>query len=112
MRVEFTKECELTLIAETPLESIALQQWAKKQKEWPIDLIVNGDLDFKNSGTIQREKIISLLKTHDGEYPLKYREIGRLTGLGYPQSVKHHLEQLEKKGKIIIDKDKEIISII
>jgi predicted Zn-ribbon and HTH transcriptional regulator len=45
------------------------------------------------------EKIIWLLKDQ-GYVPLKYREIGRRIGEKYPQTVKSHIEKLEKDGKV------------
>jgi len=35
---------------------------------------------------------------------LSYREIGKEIGIEHPQKVKHHLEQLRKKGILIIDR--------
>tara|TARA_Y100001958_G_C21160909_1_gene494797 strand:- start:436 stop:1065 length:630 start_codon:yes stop_codon:yes gene_type:complete len=51
-----------------------------------------------------QEKLLQLVKTQDlGSMTL--REIGALVGEEkYPQKVKHHLSQLEKKGFIRIDK--------
>jgi len=40
---------------------------------------------------------------------LTLREIGDLVGEAYPQKVKHHLLQLQKKGLIRVDKDKKMI---
>src|SRR5579871_4465074 len=37
------------------------------------------------------------------------REIGELIGETHPQKVKHHLQQLEQKGLIEIDREKGII---
>jgi repressor LexA len=39
---------------------------------------------------------------------LKLREIGRLVGDPSPQKIKHHLQQLEKRGLIKIDREKQI----
>lgn len=39
---------------------------------------------------------------------LKLREIGRLVGDPSPQKIKHHLQQLEKRGLIKIDREKQV----
>jgi len=39
---------------------------------------------------------------------LKLREIGRLVGDPSPQKIKHHLQQLEKRGLIQIDRKKQV----
>lgn len=39
---------------------------------------------------------------------LKLREIGRLVGDESPQKIKHHLQQLEKRGLLKIDREKQI----
>jgi len=44
-----------------------------------------------------QEKLMALLRDQ-GSIPLKYREIGRRIGEEYPQTVKHHIEALIKKG--------------
>ena len=56
-----------------------------------------------------QEKLLQLVKTKNlGKLTL--REIGALVGEEkYPQKVKHHLSQLEKKGFIRLDKQKGII---
>jgi repressor LexA len=58
--------------------------------------------------TIQ-EQILGLVQTKNlGQMTL--REIGDLIGEKYPQKIKHHLDQLQKKGLIKIDKkNKQII---
>jgi len=55
-----------------------------------------------------QEKILKILnnKNLDG---LTLREIGELIGEKFPQKVKHHLDQLEKKNFIRIDKQKKTI---
>lgn len=40
---------------------------------------------------------------------LTLREIGKLVGESYPQKVKHHLLQLQKKGLLRIDKTRNLI---
>ena len=59
-----------------------------------------------------QEKLLQLVKTQNlGAMTL--REIGALVGEEkYPQKVKHHLTQLEKKGFIRLDKQKGIIERI
>lgn len=49
-----------------------------------------------------QQKIIDLFKNNP-TITLNYREIGKLIGEEHPQAIKHHLEQLEKKGLIKID---------
>ena len=39
---------------------------------------------------------------------MKLREIGRLVGDPSPQKIKHHLQQLEKKGLIKIDRERQV----
>ena len=57
-----------------------------------------------------QEKLLTLIKSRNlGEMTL--REIGALVGEEkYPQKVKHHLGQLEKKGFIKHDKKNSIIA--
>ena len=40
---------------------------------------------------------------------LSLREIGKRIGEKFPQKIKHHLQQLEKKGLITIDRESKII---
>jgi len=56
-----------------------------------------------------QEKILKIIqnKTLNG---LTLREIGELVGEKFPQKIKHHLDQLEKKGFIAIDRKKKTIS--
>lgn len=53
----------------------------------------------------------SLLKYVDSHNlgKMTLREIGELVGEKYPQKIKHHLNALEKKGFIRIDKSKDLI---
>lgn len=55
-----------------------------------------------------QEKILKLTQARNlGQYSL--REIGELIGEKSPQKIKHHLNQLEKKGLIRIDRIKRLI---
>ncbi len=47
-----------------------------------------------------QEKLIALLKDQ-GSTPLKYREIWRKIGEAYPQTVKYHIEVLQKNNLIM-----------
>lgn len=58
-----------------------------------------------------QERIMNLFKNHK-RIPLNYRQIGKIVGAEHPQKIKHHLEQLEKRGFIKIDQDNETISNI
>lgn len=51
-----------------------------------------------------QKRLLILAQTHDlGKIPL--REISRLLGGNiHPQTIKHHLHQLEKKGLVLVDK--------
>jgi repressor LexA len=61
----------------------------------------------KNMHTIQ-EKILNLVESKNLS-GLTLREIGDLIGEKFPQKIKHHLDQLEKKGFLVIDtKNKKI----
>jgi len=60
---------------------------------------------------VTQRKILNIVDDVDlGEKSL--REIGRILGGESAQSVKHHLEQLERKGLIIHDRDNNSISRI
>ncbi len=62
----------------------------------------------KNNMHIIKEKILKLIKKKNlGQMTL--REIGELVGEKYPQKIKHHLDQLQKKGLIKINKQQNII---
>ena len=51
--------------------------------------------------------------TNKGVWHFKsLRDLGRFLGNQYPQTVKHHLQQLEKKGLIQIDWDRNIIKLV
>lgn len=57
--------------------------------------------------TIQ-ERLLQLSKERNlGQ--LSLRQIGALIGDASPQKIKHHLNQLEKKGLITVDKSKRVI---
>jgi SOS-response transcriptional repressor LexA len=57
---------------------------------------------------IIQEKILKLVP-HKNLGSMTLREIGDLIGEKYPQKIKHHLDQLQKKNLIKIDKNKGII---
>jgi len=57
--------------------------------------------------TIQQKLLALAEQKNLGKYTL--REIGGFIGETSPQKIKHHLQQLEKKGMIKIDKNKNII---
>ena len=58
-----------------------------------------------------QSKILEISKTNDlGK--LKLREIGLLVGEPHPQKIKHHLNQLSKRGFLIVDKKNDIIKRI
>jgi repressor LexA len=54
-----------------------------------------------------QEKILHLAQERNIA-TLKLREIGRLVGDLSPQKIKHHIQQLEKRGLLKIDRDKKI----
>ena len=55
-----------------------------------------------------QEKILKISQEKNlGQYTL--RQIGELIGVRSPQMVKHHLDQLEKKGLIRVDRAKRVI---
>lgn len=57
---------------------------------------------------IIQEKLLKLANERNiGD--LKLREIGKLIDVNHPQLIKHHLNQLEKKGLVIINKARGII---
>jgi repressor LexA len=56
-----------------------------------------------------QEQILKLVETKNlGNMTL--REIGELIGEKYPQKIKHHLDQLQKKGLLKIDKKNKSIT--
>ena len=55
-----------------------------------------------------QERLLQLIE-HRNLGPLTLREIGELINEKYPQKIKHHLDQLDKKGLIKIDKRNKII---
>jgi repressor LexA len=56
-----------------------------------------------------QEQILKLIETKNlGNMTL--REIGELIGEKYPQKIKHHLDQLQKKGLLKIDKKNKSIT--
>ncbi len=56
-----------------------------------------------------QKRILNLFSNTDS-IPLKLRAIGREIGVGHPQTVVYHLEQLEKQGFISIDKKNKKIN--
>jgi repressor LexA len=55
-----------------------------------------------------QEQILKLTQTHNlGNMTL--REIGELVNEKFPQKIKHHIDQLQRKGLIKIDKNKKIL---
>jgi SOS-response transcriptional repressor LexA len=57
---------------------------------------------------ILQEKLLRLATTHNlGNMTL--REIGELIGEKHPQIIKHHLNKLEQKGLVTIDRERRII---
>ena len=58
-----------------------------------------------------QEQLLQLAgQTNLGERSL--REIGKIVGEGSPQKVKHHLNQLEKRGLIRVDRAKRLVEKI
>jgi repressor LexA len=56
-----------------------------------------------------QQKLLRLIDSYNvAETPL--REIAEIIGEKHPQIIKHHLEQLHKKGLVIWDKEKKVIS--
>jgi repressor LexA len=55
-----------------------------------------------------QEKILNLIETKNLK-GLTLREIGDLIGEKFPQKIKHHIDQLEKKGFITVDKQNKTI---
>ena len=56
-----------------------------------------------------QQKLLRLTKDKNlGQYTL--REIGSFIGEKSPQKIKHHLEQLEKRGLIMVNKGKGLIA--
>ncbi len=58
---------------------------------------------------IIQEKILNIIKNKNLQ-GLTLRQIANLVDEKFPQKIKHHLDQLEKKGFITIDKKNKIIS--
>lgn len=56
-----------------------------------------------------QESLLSILQNKNLNN-LTLREIGSLIGEKYPQKIKHHLDQLQKKGLIKIDKTNKVIT--
>ena len=59
---------------------------------------------------IQR-KLLKLLEKHNFNQ-LTLRQIGKLIGEKHPQKIKHHLDQLEKKGFVRLNKESGLIKKI
>ena len=56
-----------------------------------------------------QQKLLKLADTYNiGK--MSFRDIARILGEDHPQTIKHHLEQLEKKGFIDWDKENNVIS--
>jgi repressor LexA len=64
----------------------------------------------KNMHSIQ-EKILQKID-QGGLKGMTLRQIGEMVGEKFPQKIKHHINQLEKKGLIKVDKDTKSISRI
>jgi len=58
--------------------------------------------------TIQEKLLQSM--GQQGFRGLTLRQIGELVGEQYPQKIKHHLDQLEKRGLIHVDKKNKVIT--
>lgn len=56
-----------------------------------------------------QKKILALLEAN-GQLFLKYAQIGREIGEDHIQSVKYHLQQLEKRGYVVVDRLKKIVT--
>jgi len=52
-----------------------------------------------------QEQLLEIVR-HNPNEPIKIRETQRLLGLSSAGFITHHLDQLEKKGLIMVDKDK------
>lgn len=65
-------------------------------------------LIHKNMHSIQ-EKILQKID-QGGLSGMTLRQIGEMVGEKFPQKIKHHINQLEKKGLIKVDKDTKTIS--
>lgn len=59
---------------------------------------------------IQKNLLALSRNTNLGDKSL--REIGRLIGVSHPQKISHHLDQLEKKGFIVVDRDNKTVTNI
>ncbi|MEA2056415.1 MAG: S24 family peptidase [Patescibacteria group bacterium] len=58
-----------------------------------------------------QEKILQLSRKKDLN-ELSYREIGKLVGVEYAQQVKHHIQQLIKKGFLDADRDLHYLELL
>lgn len=58
-----------------------------------------------------QKKILKLVEKHNLNQ-LTLRQIGKLIGEKHPQKIKHHLDQLEKKGFIRLNKESGLIKKI
>lgn len=59
-----------------------------------------------------QEKLLRLIGTKNFGV-MTLRDIGRLLGIGeHPQRVKHHLQQLEKRGLIVVDRKQKQIRLV
>ena len=68
---------------------------------------INSQLEGTATHRLQT-KLLELMSTHDlGRMTL--RKIGEQLERAHPQTVKHHLGQLEQKGLIVVDRERKII---
>jgi SOS-response transcriptional repressor LexA len=55
-----------------------------------------------------QQKLLKLSETYNVGN-MSFRDVARIIGEEHPQTVKHHLEQLEKKGLIEWDRDNKVV---
>ncbi|MBN1262836.1 MAG: hypothetical protein JW991_00600 [Candidatus Pacebacteria bacterium] len=58
-----------------------------------------------------QRQLLRIAKTRDLS-KLSLREIGKMVGINHPQKVKHHLQQLQKKGHLKLDKNLNVLETI
>lgn len=58
-----------------------------------------------------QQRLLKVAKTRELS-KLSLREIGKLVGVSHPQKVKHHLQQLRKKGYLKLDKNLSVLETI
>lgn len=86
----------------------------------PLSILSRGGQDVDNSkiGWYSsymhpfQERLLEQMEKVPNLGTLPLRDIGNLIGTSSPQVVKHHLEQLERRGLIVHDRNKRIISRI